>query len=456
MSQIQEALAAAQVTPLIQKRISPLLLEYQRRYAPLLRLLPTEHIDSTTYYFNQRNSRPTGGFVTDGGARAQANSVYVQNSFNIRLLQAVGGVTGYAQAVTRNLVGDLLAKEVDGAVQSLLWDIETALLWGSDGATNSGNFPQFNGLDNLVATYSGTAQNALDQAHGALALRLLDLLIDSVETNAAMPVENGSMFCFVMSPTANSKLAQLLTNQQRFLTEEVAPGLTVATYRGIPIIKSSFLGAKSNTMGTVTSGTATTGGSLAAGAYIYRVAAVIARYGEIIASPEVTQTTTGATSTVTLTVAAPTGMPDGAGVLHYKVYRTAVGGATNTETLLGIVDAFDITGTPTAPNATTAIIDTGTALLTNSVANTGSVQAGAYQGQNAGQSPRNSGDEDIYLIPKDPNFLVRPYVRDITPLDVAPTITAPDTLPFAIATDTCLAVRAPKYVGRLSRVVSTL
>ncbi len=131
----------------------------------------------------------------------------------------------------------------------------------------------------------------------------------------------------------------------------------------------------------------------------------------------------------------------------YKVYRSA---STGTESLIGTVDAFDTTGA-----ATTSVIDTGTNLLTNSSVNTG---PSAYQGGNTGAYPRGgaSAQEDVYLVPRDPNFLVRPYTRDMQILPLAPTVSAPDTLPFAVLTDTTLACRGPKYVGRLSRLAATL
>jgi hypothetical protein len=138
-------------------------------------------------------------------------------------------------------------------------------------------------------------------------------------------------------------------------------------------------------------------------------------------------------------------MPDGASPILYKVYRATSSGA---ETLIGVVDAFDTTGT-----AVTSVIDTGTNLLTNSSGNTGPA---AYVGTNAGAKPRSTGQEDFYLIPRDPAFLVRPFTRDMRILPLAPTVTAPDTLPFAVLTDTCLAVRAPKYVARGSRVVANI
>jgi hypothetical protein len=77
--------------------------------------------------------------------------------------------------------------------------------------------------------------------------------------------------------------------------------------------------------------TSTTGGSLAAAAYFAKVTArggVAGNgMGESVVSNEVTVTTTGATSTITITVGTePTG------ALGYNLYLTAAGGSTNTET----------------------------------------------------------------------------------------------------------------------------
>lgn len=452
-TELEEALTTAgTVSPLIPKAIDPLLLEYQRRYAPLLMAVPSKQWNSTQYFFNRRVTRPDSGGVVDGGGRPISNSTYEQAVYNIRLFQAVGSVTGFAQTVTRDLVGDLRQLELDGTVTSMLWTLENSFIWGHDGATAAGQYPICSGLDYLVSNWSagsGSSNyvNALD-INGNFALRYLDQLIDLVESNAAMPV-NSSAWMFIMSPRMASAVSQLLINQQRFAapTTQVGAGLNVPTYRDVPIIKSSFLSPRTNQMGTVTTGTATTGGTLAAATYYYQVGAVIARFGEVQCSAEVSQVTTGSTSTVTLSFSTPTNMPDGATPILYKVYRST---ATGTESLIGTVDAFDTTGV-----ATTSIIDTGTNLLTNSSGNTGPA---AYQGTNTGAKPRVPGSalEDIYLVPRDPNFLCRPYTRDMQILPLAPTVTAPDTLPFAVLTDTALAVRGPKYVGRMSRLVANL
>ncbi|KIF00860.1 hypothetical protein PL81_38760 [Streptomyces sp. RSD-27] len=451
-AELREALTAAGAAPLVNTVIDPMLLEYQRRYAPLVRAITSKKWDSTVYYFNQRTQRATGGFVTDGGARPVSNSTYVQNSFPIRNMQAVGAVTGYSQAVTRGLVQDLKQQEIEGSIQGLYWDIENAMLWGNSGSTALGAYPQFDGLDSLVASYSGNSQNAID-FNAALSLGALDKLIDMVEQQAAMAVQDAA-WMLVMSPTAASKVAQLLQSQQRFSDRvEVAGGLNVPTYRDVPIVKSSFLSARGYSMGTVTTATATTGGTLAAATYYYQVVPVIARQGEIQPSAEVSQTTTGSTSTVTLSFSTPTGL-DGSQPNVYKVYRSTT---TGTETLLGYVDAVVGVGADgVTPVLTVSIVDDGTKLTPKNGSTIPAAGPATYVGTNASAKPSAAGQENIYLMSRDPNFVVRPYVRELTPLDVYPTVTGPDQLPYAIVSDTTLAVRASKYLGRLARVTTTL
>lgn len=450
--ELREALTAAGAAPLVNKIIDPMLLEYQRRYSPLVRAIPSRKWDSTVYYFNQRTARAQGGFVTDGGARPVSNSSYVQNSFTIRNMQSVGAVTGYSQAVTRQLVGDLRAQEIEGSIQGLYWDIENACLWGNSGSTQFGGYPQFDGFDSLVNTFSGSNQNSLD-FNAALSLGSLDKLIDMVEQQAAMAVQDAS-WMFVLSPTAASKVAQLLTAQQRFVDRvEIASGLNVLTYRDVPLVKSSFLSARSFGMGTVTTATATTGGGLAAATYYYQIVPVIARQGEVLPSTEVSQATTGSTSTVTLSFSTPTGL-DGAQPNLYKVFRAT---ATGAETLLGYVDAtVGIAADGVTPILTTSIVDDGTTLTPKNGSTAPATNPASYQGGNAGMKPQTTGQENIYLVSRNQDFLVRPYVRELTPLDVYPTTSSPDTLPYAIASDTTLAVRAPKYTGRLTRVTTSL
>ncbi len=462
-AELREALAAAGAGALINKVIDPVLLEYQRRYSPLVRAIPTVKWESDTYYFNQRTALANGGFVTDGGAQPLTNSTYVQNNFSMAHVMVTGAVTGYAQAVTRAVISDLRETEIDGSIKGLWWDIETGIMWGNSAATVNGARPQFSGLDSQISTFSGSNQNAIDYAGSALSLGVLDQMIDMAEGNASMPIFDDT-WMFTVSPTANSKISQLLQNAQRFVDKvEIEAGLLVPTYRDIPFIKTSMLSGRNLAMGTATVATATTGGTLpSSSTYKYVVTAVIARQGELAPNTEVSQATGSGTEnyTITLSFSTPSGHEGNQPIL-YKVYRTAAGGSTGTQTLLGVVDAtVGLAADGITPILTTSIVDTGTALIPKNGSTAPGTLLTAYSGTNAGAKPPTLATghsvENLYLLSRDRNNIVRPYVREATPLNVYPTTAAPDTLPYAIISDTCLAVRAPKYAARAANVATAL
>jgi hypothetical protein len=234
-------------------------------------------------------------------------------------------------------------------------------------------------------------------------------------------------------------------------------------------------------MGTVTAaagtgalpgGLSSLTGSLANATYKYTVSAVIARQGEIQTSAEVSQASGGATGYIQLLFAAPTGL-DGSSTILYKVYRTASGGAAGTETLLGYVDAVVGLGSDgVTPVYATSIYDTGAALIpvvgTSGAATTvpGTLST-AYYGTNtsyvapigwngSGSASANQSLESMYLISRDPDNVLRPYVREMEPLDVYPTTSAPDTLPYALVDDTTFAIRAPKYLGAIKNFSTSI
>lgn len=471
-SELREALTVSGVGALLPKIIDTLLLEYQRRYSPLVRALPSTKWDSDVYYFNQRTQVASGGFVADGGAVPVSNSTYVQNNFTMKHLQIVGAVTGYTQQVTRQVIGDLRQQEIEGSIRGLLWDTETGIDWGNSASTLNGARPQFDGLDTQVSTFSGANQNAQDKAGNTLTTAMLDELIDMVEQNSAMPVF-GTDWMIVCSSTAVSKISQLMQNQQRFNDKvEVAPGLIVDSYRNIPLVKTSFLSPRSYSMGTVTAtggsgslpgGLSSLTGSLGNATYRYVIAPVIARQGEILPAAEASGSTGGTSGFVGLGFTVPTGQ-DGSQPILYKVYRTASGGASGSETFLGYVDAtVGLAADGVTPVMANAIYDTGTALIpVVGSASTATTVPGSlapytvYWGTNTGMFPLAAGLENLYLISRDRNFVIRPYVRDCLPLDVYPTTSSPDTLPYALISDTTLAVRAPKYTGRLARVATSV
>lgn len=460
-SEVMEAVNAATAatsTAIIQRIIDTNVLEYQVREAPLLAAIPTKKIAQATYLFAQRTKRPAGGAVVDGGARPNSNSVWAQFQFDIKNYQVQSSITGFAQEVTAGVVGDLAQAELDGAMQSQLWALETSVMYANSAATKGITAtygPDMDGLDTQVSQYVASAnapKNVIDAAGGNLAFTGsggVNALMSLVSRNAGRPL--GSGYMFIVSPDGESMFAELLQNQQRFMGEvEIAAGLVVQSYRNVPIIRSSFLGSVGQTFGTVTSATATTGGTLAAATYFYKVQAVINRFGQLGASNEVSQTTTGSTSTVTLSFSSPTDSEGNEPIL-FKVFRAT---STGAEVLIGVVPSVDPTGA-----AVTSIVDTGTNLIANGTSIGGTNYPTAYVGAAGAlgnEKPRASTADDVFLVPRDPNLLLRPYVRDFRTIQLAPTTASPDALPFAILNDTCLAVRGPKFVGRLTNLAIAL
>ena len=457
MSELREALTAAQVAPLIPKVIDRHITNLVKRYSPLTAMLPDTKWNSNVFYFNVRSQLPQGDAVTDGGAVPQSVSVYQQTGTTIKEYQTIGGVTGFAQEVTASQVGSLLADEIAASVQGHVMDLEADMVWGAAASSLNGPAPRMDGLAvqfSQFASSSTTPQNSIDAGGAAFALRNLDELIDAVESNLGAPV-TGQEFMFVMSSSAESKIAQLQTAQQRYNDGNVTVdvGLTVPSYRGVPIAKSSYLGSRGFSMSTVAATTATAGGSLAAGTYYYAISPAMSRMGEIAASAAVSVTTTGSTSTVTLSFSPPVGY-QAATPRTYYVYR---GATASSVSLLGTVDAYvTLASDGITRIQTTSIVDTGSALIPQNGATQPNVLPTQYYNTNPNWLPRQAGTEEIYLLSRSRNNIIRPWIRNAKVKPLYATTSSPDSLPFALMSDTCVAVRNPLVGSRLRNVVVAL
>lgn len=109
--------------------------------------------------------------------------------------------------------------------------------------------------------------------------------------------------------------------------------------------------------------TSTSGGTLAAATYYYKVTALSA-YGQTTGSNEVSRATTGSTSRNTLTWSAVTG------ATGYKVYRSTSSGAEQLLATLGAVTTYNDTGTSTTATSvpstnTTSGIESDSFLVSN-------------------------------------------------------------------------------------------
>lgn len=169
--------------------------------------------------------------------------------------------------------------------------------------------------------------------------------------------------------------------------------------------------------------TATTGGTLAAGTYSYRVSALDGAGGETLASTATTQATTGSTSTVTVNWNAVTG------ATGYKVYGRTAGaelliatvGATTTYTDTGSVTpagALPVSNTTGLYGKTsTDVVVAAGATVTIGLFATGAVPAGVQvsvrrdtPGDDGRAAVLNSTNEAVILQGPGTYRAVRPDV----------------------------------------------
>lgn len=471
LQDLREAITAASgALPLIPKDISPLLLEYVRKWSVMRNALPRQTWNTDIFYYNQRNALPTPQFVIEvpptasgtAGYVSPTNSNYAQKSFPIKHFQTNGDVSKFAQKVAR-VNGSLLNLEIEGATRAMGWLEDIGHLYGNAQATVNTYRPQWDGFDTLVG-----AANKIDAqgiaTNGILSFSMLDALIDTIRVPYAANLV-GDEFFFVMSPKMQSKLNQLTLVTTRLelgkrtirpktdggtfgnpvLEDATDPGLEVWSYRGIPIMMSSFLGAQSQ-MGAVALSQAAGTTTFALNAARYYVVEAVTLYGRTLCSAEQSVTISAAGNSVSLSWSTPNILDPFGNAIPILLYRIYESATTGTETLLAIVPAHD-----NNDNAVTSWTDLGAASTSASVFyQVGANGDGAtYPHVYVTGNPNGYGSEDVFLCSRDPELCCVPTVNDLTPEILAPVNAR--SVQFAITADETLALRAPLFAAILER-----
>lgn len=469
---------ASILTPRIIDRI---LNELKRMYGPLYRAIPHKTWTTNQFIFNQRTGLPPAQHTTEAppttgaGSVAAGKSTFVQNTFNVKHTQSNLDISTFAAKVA-TVNGPLFDIELLGASKSMEWLDETTHIWGNEDATINTARPQWDGIDYQIAN-----ANKVDAATQLLSLKHMDNAIDAVRSPFAG--ELGDNWFFTMTPSMQSFLNGLFVNQQRFnavmgkallktrddygdpnapvADSSIDAGVEVQTYRGIPIVFSSFL----SSVGSMTSvsvssnNTGSGGGLLAANTYYYRIEAVT-KYGLTLASAEVSSSpaSDGNSIVLTWTTPAPTdALGNVIDVIGYRIFRSTTSG---NESLYAVSAAFNLANSDTAVTSWT---DTGLAVSPN-INSTGQPQTATTYSATISTSgtavpdgytfPRvQTGSqrvEDIWLIPRDPEILVSPEVNPIETQMLAPVNAR--TRQFALTSDKTLAMRAAPFGAKISRV----
>lgn len=470
LAELREAITAGSgALPLIPKVISPVLLEYVRKFAPLRRAFPRVTWGTDIYYFNQRNALPSAQFVTEVPPTSGTGSVsatvsnYAQVGFPIKHFQSNGDVSKFAQKVAR-VNGSLLDLEMQGATMAMGWLEDIAHLYGNAQATVNTKRPNWDGLDRLTGTSNKIDATLLGTNGIPKDFSMLDALIDAIRIPYAANLA-GEGFFFVMSPKMQSKFVQLTLATTRVMLEKRSfqamtdggvegdpirvdttdPGVEVYSYRGIPIVETSFMSTQSQ-MGSVTLGQAAGSTPFANSSTRYYVVEAVTIYGPTLASAEQSVTLSGAGNYVSLSWSTPTILDPFGNTLPILAYRIFEGATSLSETLLAVVPAFDANDNPV-----TSFNDLGAASISTSVfwqngaTGDGATRPLTYTSGN----PNGYGMENIYLVSRDPNLCCVPTVTDLEPEILAPVNAR--SVQFAIVGDEVLALRAPLFAAKLER-----
>jgi hypothetical protein len=469
LRQIQETLSQTTGAQfLFQPVIDRALFENKRKYTATRMLFGRRKWNVPTYEFNKRTNFPTAQFVTEAppttgaGSVTASSSSYSQVLYPVKHWQVNLDLAKFSIQTAR-VNGDLMQLELDAASKIAMWLEEATNYYGSAGATLNTKRPAWDGVDLLMSTNNKLAGNTTPT------IAMFDAMIDAVKNRLAENLGMSS-YAFVMSPEMLSATGRLFVQYERWMGKTVvypkddrgvlgAPvtdnktyidgGLEVVTYRGVPLIESSFI----TSLGQMSTVTASDGGgsgsSLTNVQYGY-VVEVVTDLGISLACAETTVTPT-AGHNVTLSWTAPTIVDaDGATRLNlfYRVHRTVGGAALGTETLYAVVAAYDTTDT-----AVVAFTDTG--LIQNpSVTGTLYATTVAFSGANAvpdaittpRTNPSGHLQQDIWLLPRDPDILCVPVVNELQTVPLA--LVNARTQQLALIGDQVLAVRGPNFMAK--------
>ncbi len=458
-------------TNLTPKLIDRLLFEGVRKFAPLRRVFPRKTWESDIYYFNQRTALPKAQATTESPSTTDVvatASTYTQKNFPIKHTQSQLDIAKFTAQVAR-VNGNIYDLEIMGAALSMAWLEEIFHLYGSSGATLNTKRPQWDGLDLLTAS-----PNKIDGGNAIVTLAMLDAMIDAIKGVAATQLSNGD-WCFLVSPKMQSRLNGIFVNQQRWVgaykmfarddygipgqavvDSGIDAGVEVMTYRGIPIMETSFLDNVGAMTTVSVSDNGGSGSQLLNQAYYYQVEAVT-EYGITTASTEVSVTpTAGHNVLVSWTTPSLTDVYGNAiRVLAYRIHRSnASSSASGTESLYAVVSALDNTDTPI-----TSWVDTGLPVVPSQTSTAYAVTiatSGPAAVPDGVTFPRNAvagqNISDIFLVSRNPEFSLVPVLNEISTQFLAPVNAR--TTQLALTADMTYAMRAPTFAAKLCRVRS--
>jgi hypothetical protein len=347
-SLIRKALdsSSGKAEALIPEHLEQIITNTVVRLSPELAMVQPKFDNQKYHEFNKLLTLPAaGGAMGENAVTPTRNATYSRQTVQLKIIRRKGAVTNFLADTSESYI-DAAAAEMENHLLAHTYDLSTYLVHG-----NAGGDPYtFDGIAKIITT------NRVNETSGGVVPTTLGFLDDMIDENLDRQGMNHNK-AFLMSPKMLSKISSLLTNVRLNqglsgggLTQvDVGGGWRLNAYRDIPIIVSSQMRPKA-TMGTVGTATAASGGTVPADEYFFRVAYVDYN-GESLASAEVSRTTSGATSTLTLS------WTDVPSALYYKIYCGLATGGANTK-LVKVISANSYDGSGTIGSRVTSHVFT--------------------------------------------------------------------------------------------------
>lgn len=368
MEELRNALKSSDVSALIPEDLEPQLIEFLYKISPLYQLLTKKRATSATHEVNLRSGVPEAWAEGELTTPVHRSSTYQRKAVQLKIFRIAGGVSHFAQSATMDFI-DLLAAELDAAVEAMADLLEFQAVWGNDTDTY-----QTSGLDTLV---SEEASGNIVDVDGSVTLSVLDNMIDQISVFRGV---NRDPKVFLASPGMVSKISGLETRVGLDLTTiEYPGGLRMRTYRGIPLVEAPYTKPASTTSSPTVTATDSGGGTgPAAGTYNYKISSVTLNGEQVAGTAD--SVTTGAANQIDLSWTAD------ANAKLYKVWRTGDGEADDDDNydLLAVIAAktYDADGNITGD--VTSFADDG-----------------SYT-PNTDVHPLGAGEETIWLVDMNP------------------------------------------------------
>jgi len=323
------------------------------RLTPEFTFIKPEFGAQKVHSYNQITSLGTGvKSMGEVAVTPTVNSTYTRQNLTLKVTRSKGLVSDFEQEASANFI-DALAIEIEQQIRAQVYALNFLNMYGNSTA----NPYAYDGWDNYIVTNRSNNGFSSGAPTVPTSLKVLDDLIDASNRRG------GGMHdrALVMSPEMTSLFSRLTTNIIRYQTDmnyEVYGGWRLMTYRGVPIIQSTYTSGKgAGTMGTVTASSLSATGTLSNGTFYFQVSYLDDQGGESMASAESSVTLSGGTSTQAIKLnftAVPTAQ-------FYKVYYSSTTGLSGKQ-CIGIVPAmtYDANGTLVTPTVEIDLLSVAT------------------------------------------------------------------------------------------------